>query len=215
LNPEPLGLWLGYANQAADGRIFALGAPGDRSGPREALRLYDMAGQPVSAPIMGDPAAPIERVEWSPDGLAVLVQIGGRQFTVSVTGTVSEITAQVQGAAAINWVSGNLPPSEELATAAVTPATPAVSGIPSGVIAGSAYQPGQQLRVYVLELNIRTGPGTEYPAVRGPLVPGDYVAILAGPMTTPDNVVWWQVQTADNYVGWIAGEINGSSTLGP
>ncbi|MBC6938385.1 MAG: hypothetical protein DWB42_21485, partial [Chloroflexi bacterium] len=202
-NAEANGLWMGFASPAADGRIYALGAPGDRNGPREPLRIYDQAGRALTPSIgTGFP----ERVEWSPDGRAVFVQTGGQQYIADINGGLRNITGQVAGARAINWVAGDLPPSEE---------TPPSSGIPSGVVAGSAYQPGQQLRIYALELNIRTGPGTTFGIARAALRSGEYIAILAGPVTTPDNLVWWQVQTADGVVGWIAGQINGESTLGP
>ena len=68
--------------------------------------------------------------------------------------------------------------------------------------------------MYSTELNIRTGPGVAYPFARSFLETGEYVAILAGPVQA-DGATWWQVQTADGIVGWIAGEINGLVTLGP
>jgi SH3-like domain-containing protein len=82
------------------------------------------------------------------------------------------------------------------------------------VIAGAIYQPGQQLRVYAETLNIRGGPGTGFDFVRGFLVTGEYVAILAGPVEA-EGITWWQVQTADGAIGWIAGAIGGVATLGP
>ncbi|MBI5670719.1 MAG: hypothetical protein HZC41_22225 [Chloroflexi bacterium] len=201
---EANGLWMGYANQAADGQIYALGAPGDRNGPREPLHIYNMAGQAITPAIGGSVEMP-ERVEWSPDGTQVFVQTGGQQFIASINGEVRDITGQVAGARAVNWVEGDLPPGETLPLPAP----------PSGVIAGSQYQPGQQLRVYVQELNIRSGPGVTFEIVGAPLLPGDYVAILAGPVTTPDGITWWRVQTAAGTIGWIAGAINGAATLGP
>jgi hypothetical protein len=230
------GLWMGFANQAQDGTIYALGAPGNRDGAREPLRIYNMNGQPLTAPIgTGFP----ERVEWSPDGTAVFVQTGGQQFIANINGDIRDITGQVAGTRAVNWVEGNLPPGDGFvppanaaaptivpvgATAAppivpvgaTAPADASQSYIPLGVVEGNpyGYQPGQQLRVYVTELNIRTGPGVIYPFARAFLQPGEYVAILAGPVEA-DGAVWWQVQTADGVVGWIAGVINGAVTLGP
>jgi hypothetical protein len=201
---EPNGLWMGFANQARSGQVYALGAPGDRGGPREALRIYAMNGQALTPPI-GDGFPQI--VKWSPDGTAVFVQVNGRQFIARVNGQVREITGQVAGTRAINWVIGGLPPGDNAA-----PVSPA--SVPAGVVAGSKYQPGQQLRVYVLELNVRTGPGVGNPVARAALITGEYVAILAGPISA-DNITWWQVQTADGVVGWIAGEINGGETIGP
>jgi hypothetical protein len=207
---EANGLWMGFANQARSGQIYALGAPGDRGGPREPLRLYNMNGQALTQPI-GDGFP--QRVTWSPDGSAAFVQVNGRQFIARINGEIREITGQVAGARAINWVNGGLPPGDNAAPPPSNPNPPS-SSIPSGVVAGSQYQPGQQLRVYVVSLNIRQGPGVGYGFARPALITGEYVAILAGPVNA-DNVTWWQVQTADGVVGWIAGEINGAVTLGP
>ena len=213
------GLWMGFANQSRSGAIYALGAPGDRNGARESLRIYDMNGTALTAPIgNGFPS----RVEWSPDGTAVFVETGGRQYIANINGAISDITGQVAGTRAVNWVDGNLPPGDNFspsgeAGAGIVPVgATAAPSLPSGVIEGNiyGYYPGQQLRVYVDGLNIRSGPGIAYDFVRNPLLTGEYVAILAGPVTA-DGVVWWQVQTADGVVGWIAGEINGGVTLGP
>jgi hypothetical protein len=220
---EANGLWMGFANQARDGQVYALGAPGDRSGPRAPLAIYNMSGVPLTAPI-GDGS--VERVEWSPDGTAVFLQVGGRQYIANINGSIQDITGQVAGTRAVNWVDGELPPATNLAPPAnssaptIVPvgatAAPPSGPIPSGVIENNTfgYTPGQQLRVYVDGLNIRSAPTITAGVVRAPLLTGEYVAILAGPVTA-DGVVWWQVQTADGVVGWIAGEINGGRTLGP
>lgn len=216
---EANGLWMGFANPSRSGAIYALGAPGDRGGPREPLRIYNMSGVALTNPIgEGYP----QRVEWSPDGSAVFVQSNGRQYIANINGDVREITGQVAGTRAVNWVDGGLPPGEsppanDGSTGIVpvgTTAVPSQPVLPLGVVEGSQYQPGQQLRVYSTELNIRTGPGVAYPFARNFLETGEYVAILAGPVDA-DGVTWWQVQTADGIVGWIAGEINGLVTLGP
>jgi uncharacterized protein YgiM (DUF1202 family) len=124
-----------------------------------------------------------------------------------VNGDVRDITGSVAGAQAVNWVDGLLPPSEETGSTGAAP-------IPSGVIAGSLYQPGEQLRVYSDQLNVRQGPGYSYDFASDFLVAGEYVRILAGPVEAED-ATWWQVQTADGAIGWVAGEINGAATLGP
>jgi hypothetical protein len=124
-----------------------------------------------------------------------------------VDGRVRDITAQVGGTLAVNWVSGDLP--------AGTPAQtiPQLPPIPSGVIEGSRYQPGQQLRVLNPQgLNVRLGPSLDEPII-GALNQGDYVAVLAGP-TFFEEIEWWRVRTADGLDGWIAGQIGGAPTLG-
>lgn len=204
---EANGLWMGFAHQARNGQIYALGAPGDRGGPREALRIYDMSGQPLTAPI-GDGFP--QRVEWSPDGTAAFVQVNGRQFIANVNGNVTEISGQVAPGRAVNWVDGSPPPGQPVSGGGGGAPAPA---IPSGVIAGNEFQPGQQLRVFPTELNVRSGPGVNYPFVRNFLTSGEYVVILAGPVDA-DGSRWWQIQTADGYVGWVASQINGFDTLG-
>ncbi len=224
---EAAGLWMGFANQANDGSVYALGAPGDRNGAREPLRIYNMDGQALTGTIgEGFP----DRVEWSPDGRAVFVQTSGRQFVANVNGDVREISGQVAGARAINWVNGELPqgndggniapPSTGIDPVGVAPVGQPDAGIqppsqlPSGVVEGSEYPPGTQLRVLVQELNIRTAPGVNSPIARNlPLFTGEYLVILAGPVDA-DGARWWQVQTSDGVVGWVAGAINGSPTLG-
>jgi dipeptidyl aminopeptidase/acylaminoacyl peptidase len=198
------GLWMGFANQAADGAVYALGAPGGRGAPPGSpLALYNMNGQALTGPIgEGFPA----RVVWSPDGRAVLVESNGRQYLASVNGSITEITGQVSGARAVNWVEGDLPPGDGFSG-------PAAQPTPAGVVAGAIYQPGQQLRVYAETLNIRSGPGINFDFARNFLVTGEYVAILAGPVEA-DGATWWQVQTADGVIGWVAGAIGGLATLG-
>jgi hypothetical protein len=195
------GLWMGYANQSSDGQIYALGAPG---GPGGGLSIYNMQGQALTGTIGGGQP---QRVEWSPDGRAVYVEAGGRQYVAFVSGEVRDITGSVGGAQAVNWVDGLLPPSEETGSSGS-------AAIPSGVIAGSLYEPGQQLRVYSAELNVRAGPGYSYDFARNFLVAGEYVRILAGPVEA-EGATWWQIQTNDGSIGWIAGEVNGAPTIGP
>lgn len=213
---EANGLWMGFANPSRGGAIYALGAPGDRGGPREPLRIYNMSGVALTDPIgEGYP----QRAEWSPDGSAVFLQSNGRQYIANINGDVREITGQVAGARAVNWVDGGLPPGDNSGapadSSAIVPiGTTAVPSVPLGIVEGSQYQPGQQLRVYSTQLNIRTGPGMAYPFARNFLETGEYVAILAGPVDA-NGAIWWQVQTADGIVGWIAGAIGGVATLGP
>ncbi len=65
----------------------------------------------------------------------------------------------------------------------------------------------------VVQLNLRAAPGTGSDVVRAPLTAGEYVAILAGPVEA-EGYRWWQVQSADGVIGWLAGTIDGAPTLG-
>ena len=188
LNGSALGLWLRDAVRLADGRYVALGRPGGPgSGP---VALYDQGGNRISEFIGG--AAP-EAVRWYPDRSAVVVTVEGRQYNVAVDGgTIADVSELVR---------------EPRFGAGEADALP----VPSGVVQGSEYYPGQQLRISVSYLNIRQEPTTASAAVGG-IYEGDYVAILAGPHDSEDYR-WWRVQTADNTLGWIAGTIGGTPTM--
>jgi hypothetical protein len=205
---EAAGLWLGWANQAANGQLYALGAPG---GPNGAVSIYDMSGRALTGPI-GD-AFP-ERVIWSPDGSAVFVQANGRQFIARVNGQISEITGQVSGTRAINWVDGALPPSDNSAPSPVNSGSGPVAPVGVQPSTGGAYQIGTQYRVLLVELNVRTDPTVNAPFARNnALATGEYVVVLQGPVNA-DGYDWWQIQTADGVVGWVVGNFNGNASLG-
>ncbi len=184
LDGSSRGLWIQHAVQRRDGSFVALGRPAGES----AVRIINQNGDFLTGPI--GTSAP-QSVTWNGDRSAVAVIADGRQFIAYLDGRVQEVTpgTEVPG--------GSAPP-------------PA----PSGVIEGSRYQPGQQLRVQSVELNIRPAPGTNNTPI-GFLRQGEYVAILAGPVTTADNIEWWQVQTANGTVGWVAAQISGFDSLAP
>lgn len=193
--------WVQHAaQQPATGQIVMLGAVG---GSGSALQLYDSAGTALTGPIGN--GAP-QQVRWSPDRSAVWVTVGeginARHYIAGVDGSLRDITDHIGPTLAVNWTAGELPPNARTQDAP----------LPSGVILGSAYRPGQQLRVYVDQLNLHTEPRVQA-NVLGSIGIGEYVVILAGPVEA-DNVTWWRVQTTA-YTGWIGGVINGITTLGP
>ena len=80
-------------------------------GPDSAQALYTAQGQALTGPIGS--RAPT-RVAWSPDRSAILVviaeDVGTRYYVAEVeTGSIREITAQVAGALAVEWVSSGAP----------------------------------------------------------------------------------------------------------
>ena len=189
LDGSARGLWLRDAVRLPNGQYRALGRPGGPgSGP---VALYDQYGNQMSD-FIGS-AAP-EDVRWFPDRSAVLVSVQGRQYTIPAAG--GSVTDNTE--ATFNPQFGEAPAA-------------AASSIPDAVIAGSEYSPGQQLRIAVNYLNLRSGPSTAN-AVQAGLVFGDYVAIIAGPYDN-EGYRWWQAQTAAGRVGWLAGTINGAPTL--
>ncbi len=202
-NGSSAGLWLQSAVQRPNGGLIALGRPGAPDGP---LAIYDQNGTPLTAPIGN--AYPSD-IAWSPDRSAALLTVSDRVYVARVDGTIRDITDNV-GDRAVNWVSGGLP-------AGAQPAADALQipedYIPGGVIEGSRYTPGQQLRVIASDgLRIRVEPSIAANQLGG-ADNGEFVAILAGPVRF-DDIEWWRVQTASGLVGWLAGEINGFSTLG-
>ena len=188
LDGSSRGLWLRDAVRLPNGQYVALGRPGGpRSGP---VALYDQTGRQISA-FVGNVAP--EDVRWFPDRSAVVVSVQGRQHTLQVADRSISDTTDVT----YNPVFGE--------------AGSATSAIPDAVIAGSEYYPGQQLRILVDYLNVRAQPSTSSGIVGG-LLQGDYVAVFAGPYDNEDYR-WWQIQTADNAFGWIAGTINNAPTV--
>jgi hypothetical protein len=196
-----LGWVQNAVHQPSSGQIIMLGAPGGSGG---ALRLYDSTGAALTDFIGNGPP---QRVVWSPDRSAVLVTTdeGGtfRHYVARIDGVISDITDVIGTTQAVGWVKSGLPAN----------ARSPQPYIPSGVIAGSKYQPGQQLRVYADDgLNIHTEPSLNASTV-GAVGRGEYVAILAGPVEA-DGIIWWRVQTVSSS-GWIGGQIDGTVTLGP
>lgn len=189
-NGSALGLWLRDAVRLADGRFVALGRPGGPgSGP---VALYDQNGNRISE-FIGD-AAP-DAVRWYPDRSAVVVTAAGRQYNVALeSGLIADVSELARNP---QFGAGEADPLP----------------LPAGVLSGSEYYPGQQLRISVPYLNVRGEPTATSAAIGG-LYEGDYVAIFAGPHEN-EGYRWWRVQTANNIFGWIAGTIGGSPTLRP
>ena len=187
LDASALGLWVRDAVRRPNGQVVALGRPGGPgSGP---VALYDSSGRQLTG-FIGD-AAP-EDVRWYPNRSLVVVSVQGRQYTVQVAGgSIVDAT-------------------ERLSNPQFSASGFGSSTIPSGVVQGSEFAPGQQLRM-LRDLNIRQEATTSSPVV-GSLDPGDYVAILAGPHRE-GRYEWWRIQTANDIVGWIAAKIDGQPTV--
>ena len=182
------GLWMQDAVRRPNGQVVALGRPG---GPHDigAVALYNQFGQAISGPI--GIAAP-DAIEWYPDRSAVVIAVGDRQYTANAdSGIVIDTTDLTRNPSFGTGVFGAAP-------------------LPSGVIRGSEYYPGQQLRARQ-NLNVRGAPSTSAQIIGG-LFSGDYVAIIAGPHDA-DGYRWWRVQTANDALGWIAGAIGGRRTI--
>jgi hypothetical protein len=207
LDGSARGLWIQNGVQRPGGGLIALGRPGDRNGP---MHLIDQSGAFLSDPIGG--AAP-RVVRWSPDRSQVYIEtIDGRKYIAGINGRIEDITDRVGGVQAVAWVSGNLPPSADTTGAGSVPP----DFIPSGVIEGQRFQPGQQVIVSspTGQLNLRSSPELIDGNIVGGVTNGEYVAILAGPRVT-ENIEWWQVQLVSGQRAWIAAVIDGVPVLLP
>ena len=181
------GLWLRNAARLPTGEVFALGRPGaPGSGP---VALYDMQGRRISD-FVGDSAP--EAVRWHSDRSHVTLGVAGRQYTVRVA-------------------DGAVYDSSDLAANPQFGRQGSAAVIPDAVIRGSAFYPGQQLRVLARGLNLRESPGASAQIIET-LAQGDYVAVFAGPHDA-DSYRWWRVQTAQNRFGWVVDAVGSRPTL--
>ena len=108
-----------------------------------------------------------------PNRSLVVVSVQGRQYTVQVEGG-SIVDVALSASADPQFSASGF----------------GSSTIPSGVIQGSEFAPGQQLRM-LRDLNIRQDRQPPAVPVVGTLDPGDYVAILAGPHRE-GIYEWWR-----------------------
>ncbi|MBK8027340.1 MAG: SH3 domain-containing protein [Chloroflexi bacterium] len=189
-------LWVQDAVLTSDNRIIMLGSP---QGPGQPLALVDQEGHALTSPIG---TAPPERVSWSADRSAVLVvtaeeqngQIVRRFFVAEISGLVREITPQVAGALAVEWVGAEVPAGIEVNNT-LTPTPP----LPSRF----EVQIGARLQIVALAgVNFRTEPSLDAPSPFR-LNFGESVLILEGPVNT-NSLLWWKVETSTGAQGWVA-----------
>lgn len=223
-----VGLWVQDAVERPDGQIVALGSP---NGPSSPQSLYNSSGQPLSGQI--GTGAP-ERVTWSPDRSAVLVVVNDtsnpvgavrRYYVAEVDGTISEITGQVAGALAVEWLGGVLPPLTltpvSSPTAAPVQPTSAEAIAPAGAVApvgqvplASAYGITVNQQVQVIApagVNLRAQPSQS--AVQLDLLNSyDYIVVIGGPVQL-EGIIWWQVETGTAQIGWVAEAIGNVQLL--
>lgn len=112
-------------------------------------------------------------------------------------------TATVTEVALVN-VPSNTPPPAPTATPtpSVTPtptAQPTATDVPTPTATPTPIPPQVSASSAV---NIRTGPGTNYPAI-GTLLPGTPLRVTG----TNDTAAWWQIQQSDGTIGWVAASV--------
>lgn len=201
------GLWLQNAVERPGGQIVALGSPGGAGSP---MSLYDGSGQPLT-PQIGTTAP--NRVTWSPDRSAVLVvtnDVTTRHYYVAeVTGAVREITEQVAGALAVEWLDG-VPQPDAPTTAPPTPIpatiVPPQTLAPVGQVVGQGnYGISVNQQVQVISpagARLRAAPSVNGEELAW-LTTYEYVTVIGGP-TQADGLTWWEVETGGGQTGWMA-----------
>lgn len=207
LDARAFGLWVQNAAQRPDGSIVTLGAPYNEGGPGTAQRIYDANGQALTGPIGNGPP---QRVEWSPDRSTVLVVVSDRVYLAHLDGRVEDITNEVAGARAINWVGGSVPvignPQQGVESTIA----------PVGQRSENPYAPETRLRVIApAGLFIRSQPNVNAEAVAS-VTEGDIVIMMPATPVRNGAYVWYEIRTEiGGVVGWLAGEIDGEATIAP
>jgi dipeptidyl aminopeptidase/acylaminoacyl peptidase len=205
LDARASGLWVQHAAQRPDGSIVTLGAPYNEGGPGAAQRIYDSSGRALTGPIGNGPP---QRVEWSPDRSAALVIVADRVYLARIDGSIEDITNEVAGARAINWVGGSVPvignPQQGVESTIA----------PVGQRQENPYSPGTRLRVIAASgLFIRAQPNVNAEAVAS-VTQGDIVIMQPTIPVRDGPYLWYEIRTeAGGIVGWLAGEIDGEATI--
>jgi len=188
------GLWLQDAVRRPNGQIVALGREGGFGGPLRLYRIANGTATPMSN-FVGDRTP--DSVRWSLNYAEVILAFGDQQFIVNAnTGAVQSVV--------LNQIDVGGTSSDEAGIAPIGEREPApAAGIPSGVVAGSTYDAGAQIR-YLGEIprNMRTQPALAS-AISDVVNPGEFVTVLAGPVEA-DGYTWWQVSNARNVQAWVS-----------
>lgn len=184
------GLFIFDAVQHPNGQIVAIGREGGAFDG--AYRMYRIdAG--VATPISGFVGnSPPQAVNWSANYGEAVLTVDGQQVIINAdTGSTSSAI-----------VSGNVQVGPGFSTNAsgetVIQAPP-----PSGVVANSRYNAGQQIQ-YIGEIprNMRIQPDASA-AFADIINPTEFVTILAGPYES-GGYEWWQVSNTNGTRAWVS-----------
>lgn len=182
------GVFIFDAVQRSDGQIVALGSS-QRGGALAVYRIEDGQAIPVSSPV-GNRFP--DRIRWAGGYNEVILSFGETQYAVNTrNGAIVQVITE-----------GEVQVSSSGSPASAQPETPALP-VPSGVIAGSRYEAGQQIR-YIGEIprNMRQSPSLSG-RIMGAVNPNEWVTVLAGPYEA-SGYVWWLVSDARNIQGWMS-----------
>lgn len=184
------GLFIADAIQRGNGQIIAVGREGGAGdGPYRLYRIENGVATPISGFVGNSPPSSIT---WSPNFANVVLTVGGAQFVVNAgNGSFSQATTSgtVQ-------VGGNVTNNPDGTSVVAAPP-------PTGVIAGTRYEAGQQIQhIGTQNRNMRSQPSTAAGFV-DVVAPGEFVTVLAGPYEA-ENFQWWQVSNVNGTRAWIS-----------
>ncbi len=206
------GLWLENAVQRDNGEILALGRPSAPDGPLRLYRVSNGNATPISEYAgAGYP----ERVEWARNKSQVVLTVQGQQYVINASGSVEQVLTGQPIQAGETGSNGGVAPVGERENTSDSGVSSGDDTPPAGVVAGSAYSAGQQLRhIGEIPRNMRAFPNLDA-ALVGVINPGEFVSVLAGPHEN-NGFFWWRVSNARNVQAWVAVEtVNGVSFFTP
>ncbi|MDQ7037229.1 MAG: hypothetical protein Q9P01_21015 [Anaerolineae bacterium] len=134
-----------------------------------------------------------DRIQWAGNYAEAVLSFGGQQVSVNASnGAIVNVTTS--GAVRVNTSS---------APGGQTTDGGGGGSPPSGVVANSRYNAGQQIQ-YIggVSRNMRQQPSIAA-GITNIVNPGEYVTVLAGPFVA-DGYEWWFVSNARNVQSWIS-----------
>lgn len=197
-DPRPSGQWIADAIAKPNGQIVAVGGD-NRNVPYRLYRIANGTATPISQTIGNRPP---ERIQWAANGSIVVLTVEGQQYALD-TNTGASVpfnpNAFNQGSTTGDTGGNTIAPIGQRDPVGGTGNT-GTSDLPSGVIAGSRYNAGQQIQLIGGDRNMRQSPDASAPDV-GDIYNGEFVTILAGPVIA-NGLEWWFVSNARNEQAW-------------
>ena len=178
------------AVQHPNGQIVVLGSPGGLGG---ALQLYRLENGTLTQITGAIGSSFPTRIQWAGNYAEAVLYFGSSQVSVNV-GNGSVALPNTAGAVRVNTTSE---------TGGQVTDSGNTGSPPTGVVAGSRYNAGQQIQ-YIggIPRNMRQQPSVTA-GVTDVVNPGEFVTVLAGPFIA-DGYEWWFVSNARNVQSWMS-----------
>lgn len=204
-----VGLWVGHAVERPNGQILALGSPNGAGG---AYRIYTANGTPITDFIGSTAPA---RVSWSPDRSAVLLVINEnglvRHYVAHVNGRIDEITGQVAGALAVEWISQS-PVIPSSIPEVIAPVDAAQTNTP--IPPDTGFLAGEQVRILAPSgVYLRSDPSNTSEQNIMLLIPPDARVTIVGSSAFAGGMMWWQIGY-EGQLGWVAEQVGDQILIG-